>query len=49
MDKKEKTTDFDLSLLTYKELIELYEKINNFLDNVKNQKSKYDIKEEENE
>ncbi len=49
MDKKEKTTDFDLSLLSYEELIELHSKIDGFIKFVGDQKNKYSVRGEDNE
>ena len=44
--KKENTYNFDLSNLSLKELIEVYENITNFLDYLENHKIEIETKEE---
>ncbi len=49
MDKKENTTDFDLSILSYKELVDLHYMIDDFLEELSKLNTKYEIKEDSNE
>ena len=46
MKKKENKYNFDLSSLSLKELIEVYENITNFLDYLENHKIEIESKEE---